>query len=82
MSHTGSLEGRGYSQLDDKQHEAGYDAYMTGLCFLAMLAHRRGKHARCDDTLPALQPYLNKLFLAKTARQDSPYINLVGDDRK
>lgn len=76
----GSLEGRGYSQLDDKQHEAGYDAYMTGLCFLAMLAHRRGRHARCDDSLPALQPYLNKLFLAKTARQDSPYINLVGDD--
>ncbi|CAH0579030.1 unnamed protein product [Chrysodeixis includens] len=77
----GSVEGRGYSRLDDKEHEAGYDAYITGLCFLAMLSHLSpARAARCDVTLPALQPYMNKLFLAKTARQDSPYINLVGDD--
>ena len=25
-----------YSTTSEKQHEAGYDAYITGLCFLAM----------------------------------------------
>lgn len=26
----------GYTLNEEKQHEAAYDAYMTGLCFLAM----------------------------------------------
>ena len=26
----------GYSQDDERYHEAGYDAYITGLCFIAM----------------------------------------------
>lgn len=25
-----------YNLLDDKAHEAGYDAYMTGLCYISM----------------------------------------------
>nr|XP_034830516.1 poly(A)-specific ribonuclease PARN-like isoform X1 [Maniola hyperantus] len=80
-----SEEGRGYSRADDKHHEAGYDAYVTGLCFLAMHAHlarMRGEQcarvAAADSAL--LKPFLNKLFLAKTAYQDSPYINLTGAD--
>ncbi|XP_063896141.1 poly(A)-specific ribonuclease PARN [Helicoverpa armigera] len=79
-----SLEGRGYSHLDEKEHEAGYDAYITGLCFLAMHAHL--SRMRGDDSIrlvpqsATLKPFLNKLFLARTARQDSPYINLVGAD--
>lgn len=31
-----AIEGRSYSTLTDKTHEAGYDAYITGLCFIAM----------------------------------------------
>ncbi|XP_050560831.1 poly(A)-specific ribonuclease PARN isoform X1 [Spodoptera frugiperda] len=80
----GSRKGRGYSHLDDKEHEAGYDAYITGLCFLAMHAHlarMRGEDTdRVQPHSVTLKPFLNKLFLAKTARQDSPYINLVGAD--
>ncbi|KAJ8730314.1 hypothetical protein PYW07_017352 [Mythimna separata] len=80
----GCVEGRGYSNLKDKQHEAGYDAYITGLCFLAMHAHlarMRGDHSeRLVPQSATLKPFLNKLFLAKTARQDSPYINLTGAD--
>ncbi|XP_022830629.1 poly(A)-specific ribonuclease PARN-like isoform X1 [Spodoptera litura] len=80
----GSRQGRGYSHLDDKEHEAGYDAYITGLCFLAMhghLARMRGEDSdRVQPQSVALKPFLNKLFLAKTARQDSPYINLDGAD--
>ncbi|CAF4900755.1 unnamed protein product [Pieris macdunnoughi] len=80
----GSVDGRGYCQTDDKQHEAGYDAYVTGLCFLSMHAHlarMRGEESRrvtADSAL--LRPFINKVFLAKTAYQDSPYINLAGVD--
>ncbi|CAH0719594.1 unnamed protein product, partial [Brenthis ino] len=80
-----SQPGRGYSCSEAKAHEAGYDAYVTGLCFLAMHAHlsrMRGEPpqrvAPGDSAL--LKPFINKLFLAKTAHQDSPYINLTGDD--
>lgn len=31
-----SVEGRSYSVSTEKSHEAGYDAYITGLCFIAM----------------------------------------------
>ncbi|CAG9786357.1 unnamed protein product [Diatraea saccharalis] len=80
-----SVNDRGYSSTDDKHHEAGYDAYVTGLCFLGMYLHlsrMRGEDsARLrDPTSPVLKPFMNKLFLAKTAHQDSPYMNLTGAD--
>ncbi|XP_013169304.1 PREDICTED: poly(A)-specific ribonuclease PARN-like isoform X2 [Papilio xuthus] len=80
-----SVEGRGYRRADDKLHEAGFDAYVTGLCFLAMhqhLARMRGDRPQRmpDPDCAALKPFLNKLFLAKTAYQDSPYMNLTGPD--
>jgi len=31
-----SIEGRNYSTGIEKLHEAGYDAYITGLCFIAL----------------------------------------------
>ncbi|CAB3253840.1 unnamed protein product [Arctia plantaginis] len=80
----GSREGRGYCRRDDKVHEAGYDAYITGLCFLGMHEHlqrmRGEKGSRVVPSSATVKPFLNKLFLAKTARQDSPYINLTGPD--
>jgi hypothetical protein len=36
-------EGCGYTTLNDKYHEAAYDAYITGLCFITMANHL-GKH--------------------------------------
>ncbi|XP_059059096.1 poly(A)-specific ribonuclease PARN-like isoform X2 [Achroia grisella] len=77
--------GRGYSRTDDKQHEAGYDAYVTGVCFLAMHAHvaamrgESGARVSAEDS-PILRPFLDKLYLSKTAYQDIPYMNLNGDD--
>jgi hypothetical protein len=32
-------DGHGYSTLSEKYHEAGYDAYITGLCFITMASH-------------------------------------------
>ncbi|CAH2037934.1 unnamed protein product, partial [Iphiclides podalirius] len=80
-----SVEGRGYRHADDKHHEAGYDAYVTGLCFLAMHQHLARMRGDRLSRLPgpdcaALKPFLNKLFLARTAHQDSPYMNLSGAD--
>ena len=31
-----AVEGRSYSTSSTKFHEAGYDAYITGLCFIAL----------------------------------------------
>ncbi|KAM3964339.1 poly(A)-specific ribonuclease [Aphomia sociella] len=80
----GSSPGRGYDGNDVKHHEAGYDAYVTGMCFLAMqayLARMRGEEgARVVADAPALRPFLDKLYLSKTAHQDTPYMNLNGDD--
>lgn len=30
------VEGHSYSVSTEKSHEAGYDAYITGLCFIAL----------------------------------------------
>ncbi|XP_026332980.1 poly(A)-specific ribonuclease PARN-like [Hyposmocoma kahamanoa] len=80
----GSLEGRGYCQSDEKLHEAGYDAYVTGLCFLAMHAHlsrmRGDVIGRVCNSAVALKPFVNKIYLSKTAHQDSPYMNFSGAD--
>ena len=37
-----AIENRSYSLDNDKLHEAGYDAYVTGLCFIA-LCNRLGQ---------------------------------------
>ncbi|XP_063533900.1 poly(A)-specific ribonuclease PARN-like [Cydia strobilella] len=79
----GSSSGRGYTLSDDKPHEAGYDAFVTGLCFLAMRSHvsrMRGESERSEPSAALLRPFLNKLFLTKTAYQDSPYMNIDGPD--
>lgn len=43
---------------------------------------RGEENVRVSPTSPVLKPFLNKLFLAKTAHQDSPYMNLCGADRE
>ncbi|XP_065208665.1 poly(A)-specific ribonuclease PARN-like isoform X2 [Planococcus citri] len=68
----------GYSETESKAHEAGYDAYMTGLAFITLTAHL-GKKAKqnlvkCDSDL--LKPYENRLFLMRI--MDYSYMNLKG----
>ncbi|GFG30197.1 hypothetical protein Cfor_10176 [Coptotermes formosanus] len=80
-------EGRGYTTLGDKYHEAAYDAYITGLCFISMANHlgslqNPGVYPVLPSS-PLLDSCLNRqdifmLFLVRV--QDSPYINLVGKD--
>ena len=81
----------GYSLSDsaERYHEAGYDAFVTGVCFLAM-ANRMGalaasaapsKAARTEaaaaDPLAFAAPFRNKVCLRIP---DVPYLNLSGED--
>jgi len=75
-------EGYGYSDTEEKYHEAGFDAYTTGLCLISM--HKRMSKL-CGTTVTSvdansavLKPFLNKLYLMKVA--DIPYMNLGAAD--
>ncbi|XP_066432295.1 poly(A)-specific ribonuclease PARN [Eleutherodactylus coqui] len=63
-------------------HEAGYDAYITGLCFVSM-ADYLGSFLSPPQTHVTVQsdliaPFFNKLFLMRI--MDIPYLNLEGPD--
>ena len=83
-----SSEGAGYDLGSDKYHEAGYDAFVTGLCFIglsnrlgALSQDRDARHPKSGEPRvlpdsPLLSPFLNKLNLMRMA--DIPYLNLDG----
>ncbi|XP_018342732.1 PREDICTED: poly(A)-specific ribonuclease PARN-like isoform X1 [Trachymyrmex septentrionalis] len=77
-----NVEGCSYSMSREKYHEAGYDAYITGLCFIA-LSNYLGKLQHTENAMvlansPLLYPFLNKIPVPRL--KDFPYINLVGKD--
>ncbi|EFN61018.1 Poly(A)-specific ribonuclease PARN [Camponotus floridanus] len=76
------VEGYSYSVSTEKSHEAGYDAYITGLCFIALSNYlgtlQKSKNATVLVDSPLLNPFLNKLPIARL--KDFPYVNLVGKD--
>lgn len=71
-----------YDTASEQLHEAGYDAYITGLCFITM-ANYLGSflsppkiHVSAKSKL--IEPFFNKLFLMRV--MDIPYLNLEGPD--
>ncbi|XP_054067525.1 poly(A)-specific ribonuclease PARN isoform X4 [Rissa tridactyla] len=71
-----------YDTASEQLHEAGYDAYITGLCFISM-ANFLGSflsppknHVSARSEL--IEPFFNKLFLMRV--MDIPYLNLEGPD--
>uniref|UniRef100_A0A9L0IAX2 Poly(A)-specific ribonuclease PARN n=1 Tax=Equus asinus TaxID=9793 RepID=A0A9L0IAX2_EQUAS len=71
-----------YDTASEQLHEAGYDAYITGLCFISM-ANYLGTflsppktHVSARSKL--VEPFFNKLFLMRV--MDIPYLNLEGPD--
>ncbi|KAI4456572.1 poly a -specific ribonuclease/target of egr1 member 1 [Holotrichia oblita] len=53
----------GYSLSDRKEHEAGYDAYITGVCFLSMwqyLGQKNMDKGVIFENFHLLKPYMNK----------------------
>ncbi|XP_015110042.1 poly(A)-specific ribonuclease PARN [Diachasma alloeum] len=77
-----SIENRSYMTNQEVYHEAGFDAYVTGLCFVAMANYLGSQQStKVDTVLPdssLLGPFLNKLLILRL--KDFPYINLVGPD--
>jgi len=78
------FSGYGYQRSSNKYHEAGYDAFITGLCFIAM-SNRLGSlcGSKVFPVLPnhnLVKPFVNKLYLVRIA--DIPYMNLAGEDIK
>jgi len=80
------FSGSGYKADTSSFHEAAFDAFITGQCFIAM-ANRLGLLCATGDKNKAgrvlpdshlVQPFLNKLYLMKIA--DIPYMNLAGAD--
>uniref|UniRef100_A0AAX7TMY9 Poly(A)-specific ribonuclease PARN n=1 Tax=Astatotilapia calliptera TaxID=8154 RepID=A0AAX7TMY9_ASTCA len=71
-----------YDTAQEQLHEAGYDAYITGLCFIAM-ANYLGSFltppkAYISARSKLIEPFFNKLFLMRII--DIPYLNITGPD--
>ncbi|XP_048408730.1 poly(A)-specific ribonuclease PARN isoform X2 [Stegostoma tigrinum] len=71
-----------YNTASEQLHEAGYDAYITGLCFISMANHLGSFLSPPEVFVPAksklVEPFINKLFLMRVI--DIPYLNLSGPD--
>uniref|UniRef100_A0A182WJC2 Poly(A)-specific ribonuclease RNA-binding domain-containing protein n=1 Tax=Anopheles minimus TaxID=112268 RepID=A0A182WJC2_9DIPT len=63
-----------YSVDDKKLHEAGYDAYFTGVCFLGLISRFKVNlmHLHKDTTL---KPYLNRIFITRLNDVNYMYLN-------
>ncbi|GAB5583056.1 poly(A)-specific ribonuclease PARN isoform X1 [Prionailurus iriomotensis] len=73
-----------YDTATEQLHEAGYDAYITGLCFLSM-ANYLGSflsppkiHVSARSKL--IEPFFNNTWLFLMRVMDIPYLNLEGPD--
>ncbi|XP_066516460.1 poly(A)-specific ribonuclease PARN [Hoplias malabaricus] len=71
-----------YDTAAEQLHEAGYDAYITGLCFISM-ANYLGSfltppRAHISARSKLIEPFYNKLFLMRVI--DIPYLNISGPD--
>lgn len=78
----GEGEGTKYTVGDNKYHEAGYDAYLTGMCFASMVNYLglllAPPRPLLSPSADIVKPFTNKVFAFRMA--DMPYLNLTGDD--
>lgn len=72
----------GYTTAQEQLHEAGYDAYITGLCFISMANYLGSFLTPPKSYISArsklIEPFFNKLFLMRII--DIPYLNISGPD--
>lgn len=66
-----------YNLDSPKEHEAGFDSFLTGYCFLIiskyLKVHLENKFEKCKE----LAPYLNRIGLQRIS---TPYIYLTGQE--
>ncbi|KAG4073427.1 hypothetical protein HA402_000651 [Bradysia odoriphaga] len=65
-----------YSLDKPKEHEAGYDAFITGVCFVTMANYLQIDSCDINEKSSRLRPLLNKLFLPI----DVNHVNLTGKE--
>uniref|UniRef100_A0A146M4P1 Poly(A)-specific ribonuclease PARN n=1 Tax=Lygus hesperus TaxID=30085 RepID=A0A146M4P1_LYGHE len=71
-------EGRGVRQESENYHDSGYDAYVTGICFLSSLRYLESNGEKVHSVnSPLLNKILNRLHLM---RIPDTCINLGGKD--
>lgn len=75
-------EGFSSYNTGEQHHEAGFDAYITGLCYISMSNYlgslQKNTSGRVSPTSSLIDPYINKLFLMRMS--DAPFIDLTGPD--
>lgn len=67
-----------YSLDDDKAHEAGYDSFICGVCFIGMIKKIGVKLGEQFEKSPALRHYMNRVFVMGVS--DVKAMNLGGKD--
>ncbi|KAH6942473.1 hypothetical protein HPB50_006029 [Hyalomma asiaticum] len=76
-----SEPGYGYDLDKAKYHEAGYDAFVTGMCLLGLcnqLGKNKDHSAELKETSPVLKPYLNRIHMMQSP--DIPSLNMAGNE--
>ncbi|XP_039448389.1 poly(A)-specific ribonuclease PARN-like isoform X1 [Culex pipiens pallens] len=66
-------EEHSYSMDQEKQHEAGYDAYLTGLCFLGLASYFKVDLTNLTNDA-TLKMYFNRIFLLRVSEVNYIYI--------
>lgn len=65
-------EEHSYSMDQEKQHEAGYDAYLTGLCFLGLASYFKVDLTNFTNDA-TLKMYFNRIFLLRVSEVNFIY---------
>ncbi|KAJ3271872.1 hypothetical protein HDV01_006157 [Terramyces sp. JEL0728] len=66
-------------QESDSQHEAGYDAYITGYCFLKFCSFKSEKSQQLDLNSASLSKFVNRVYLMYS---NIPFVNIEGPEEK
>ncbi|XP_075558259.1 poly(A)-specific ribonuclease PARN-like isoform X1 [Dermacentor variabilis] len=76
-----SEPGYGYNLDKAKYHEAGYDAFVTGMCFMGLcqqLGKNKDHSVELKESSPVLKPYLNRIHMMQSP--DIPSLNMAGNE--
>uniref|UniRef100_A0A1Q3F3P1 Putative polya-specific ribonuclease n=1 Tax=Culex tarsalis TaxID=7177 RepID=A0A1Q3F3P1_CULTA len=65
-------EEHSYSMDNEKQHEAGYDAYLTGLCFLGLASYFKVDLTNLTND-GTLKMYFNRIYLLRVSEVNYIY---------
>lgn len=68
-----------YSMDEKIDHNAGFDSYMTGICFLTLMNYLNIEPNELNPANEKLSNYINKIFCLRL--EEVGYIDLTGIER-